>query len=319
MTAQRPFKLFTGNANPELASKIAEGLGVHLGDCNSTAFSDGETRFELNENVRGIDVYVVQPTCAPANKNLMELLIMGDTFMRASARSVCAVLPYYGYARQDRKSAPRTPITAKLVADLISTAGYTRAITVDLHAGQIQGFFNFPVDHIFFGTPVALPFFKDRKLTGEGVTIVSPDVGGTVKARVLAKRLKCGLAIVDKRRDAPNKAKAMNLIGEVEGKVAILFDDIIDTAGTLSQAVGLLRDNGAKQVIACATHPVFSGPALERLNDAQFDEIIVSDTIPLREEAKTLKNLRILTMAPLIGETIQRIQTDDSVSALLGE
>jgi ribose-phosphate pyrophosphokinase len=244
----------------------------------------------------------------------MELLIMGDALKRASARSLCAVIPYYGYSRQDRKTAPRTPITAKLIANLISAAGFNRVITVDLHAGQIQGFFDFPVDHLF-GSFVIKPYLRELGL-GSDVTIVSPDAGGTERARIMAKALQAPLAIVDKRRSGPNEAKAMNLIGEIKGRVAIVIDDMIDTAGTLLEATKLLRREGASQVMACATHGIFSGPSAQRLTEAAFDKLIVTDTIPLREELKKLSNLHVLSVAPVIAETILRNQNNDSVSDL---
>jgi len=311
---ERPFKIFAGNSNPELAQKIADILGTKLGERKLSKFSDGEIHCEIQENVRGVDAYVIQSTCHPCNTNLMELLIMGDALRRASTRSICAVLPYYGYSRQDRKTAPRTPITARLVADLITAAGFNRVAAVDLHAGQIQGYFHFPVDHIF-GSPVVVPYLIQKYGT-KSVTVVSPDAGGTERARIVAKKLDAPLAIVDKRRSGPNEAKAMNLIGEVAGQVAILVDDMIDTAGTLTEGIRLLREQGAAKIVACATHPVFSGLAFQRLSEANIDEIIVSDTIPLQESFKKLKNLTVLTTAPLIAETIRRIQRNDSVSAL---
>ena len=311
---ERPYVVFSGSSNLPLAQKIASHLGVTLGKRILNTFSDGEIHCELQENSRGLDAYVIQSTSNPTNTNLMELLIMGDALRRASARSTCAVIPYYGYSRQDRKTAPRTPITARLVADLITAAGFDRVITVDLHAGQIQGFFNFPVDHLF-GSFVVQEEIK-KKFLEVPVTVVSPDAGGTERARIMAKALNAPLAIVDKRRSGPNEAKAMNLIGDVAGRVSILLDDMIDTAGTLSEASRLLKQHGASKIIACASHAVFSGPALERLQSAGFDEIIVSDTIPLQEGFKKLNNLTVLTVAPLIAETILRNQRNDSVSAL---
>lgn len=314
INTERPFKIFSGNATPELAQRIAEKLEVSLGDRKLDRFSDGEIQCEIHENVRGLDAYVVQSTCEPCNMNLMEMLIMGDALRRASTRSLCAVLPYYGYARQDRKVAPRTPITAKLVANLLTTAGYNRAIVYDLHAGQIQGFFDYPVDHLF---PSAVgPQELKNRFEGEEMTIVSPDAGGVERARIFAKALNSPLAIVDKRREGPNQAKAMNLIGEVAGRTAIIIDDIVDTAGTLCEAVRLLKQEGASKVVAFASHGVFSGPACERLEKADIDEIIISDTIPLREEFKKLKNLSVLSVAPLFAECIRRIQRNDSVSEL---
>ncbi len=313
--SERPFKIFSGNSNIPLAQSVAETLGTKLGKRVLDTFSDGEIQCEIQENVRGLDVYVVQSTCQPTNTNLMELLILGDALRRASVRSICAVTPYYGYSRQDRKTAPRTPITARLVADLISAAGFNRLIALDLHAGQIQGFFHFPVDHLF-GSPVSYPHLA-KKYGDADLTVVSPDAGGTERARIMAKRLNAPLAIVDKRRSGPNEAKAMNLIGEVAGRVAVVVDDMIDTAGTLTQAARLLKEKGASKVVACATHGILSGKALERLSDASLDEIVISDSIPLQEGFKKLKNLTVLTVAPIVAETIRRIQRNDSVSGLL--
>lgn len=311
----RAFRIFSGSASQDLGASIASHLGMPLGQSLISTFADGESRFEIRENVRGLDIYIVQSTSNPVNHNLMELLVMCDAFKRASVRSICAVLPYYGYSRQDRKPAPRTPITARLVADLIQTAGFNRLISVDLHAGQIQGFFNFPVDHLFSMNVLYQGIKND--LDGRNLTVVSPDAGGTERARVMAKFFKAPLAIVDKRREAPNQAKAMNLIGDVAGRTALLLDDMIDTAGTLLQAATLLKEKGAEEVWACASHGVFSGPALERLSDPALDRIVVTDTIPLKEGFKKLKSLRVVTVAPLIAETILRIQRNDSVSALL--
>ncbi|MBS1983759.1 MAG: ribose-phosphate pyrophosphokinase [Bdellovibrionales bacterium] len=311
----RPFKVFAGSSNPSLAEEIVTLLGSKLGERKLSTFSDGEIQCEIRENVRGLDTYVVQSTCNPANTHLMELLILGDALRRASVRSACAVIPYYGYSRQDRKTAPRTPITAKLIADLITAAGFNRVIAVDLHAGQIQGFFHFPVDHLF-GSPVMVPYLK-QQYSNKEVTIVSPDAGGTERARIMAKFMGAPLAIVDKRRSGPNEAKAMNLIGEVRGRVAIIVDDMVDTAGTLTEAVRLLRNEGAAEVVACMSHGIFSGPALTRLKDAQLNEIIVTNTIPLSEGIKNLSNLRVLTVAPMVAETIRRIQCNASVSAIL--
>lgn len=313
----RPYKIFSGSSNPALAEKIAEILDTKLGERLLRTFSDGEIHCEIKENVRGLDTYIVQSTCSPANTHLMELLIMGDALRRASVRSVCAVVPYYGYSRQDRKTAPRTPITARLVADLITATGFNRVIAVDLHAGQIQGFYQMPVDHLF-ATPVLFPYLK-QQYEGQQITVVSPDAGGTERARIMARFLNCPLAIVDKRRSGPNEAKAMNLIGEVRDRVAIILDDIADTAGTLLEASNLLRREGAAQVVACATHPVFSGPALDRLKEAKFNEIVVSDSIPLADTFKTLNNLKVLSVAPIVAETIRRNQRNESVSALLEE
>ncbi len=311
---ERPFKIFSGSSNPQLAQAIADKLGVELGKRVLRTFSDGEIHCEIQENVRGHDAFVIQSTSSPCNTNLMELLILGDALRRASTRSVCAVIPYYGYARQDRKTAPRTPITARLVADLITAAGFNRVICMDLHAGQIQGYFDFPVDHLF-GSAVSFPYLS-QKYSSQPVTIVSPDAGGTERARIMAKMFDAPLAIVDKRRSGPNEAKAMNLIGEVRGRCAILLDDMIDTAGTLTEAARLLKAEGASKIVACASHGVFSGAALERLSGADFDEVVVTDTIPLQESFKKLKNLTVLTVAPLVAETIRRNQRNESVSSL---
>jgi ribose-phosphate pyrophosphokinase len=311
----RPFKIFAGSSNLPLAEKISAHLKKPLGKVSIKRFLDDECFCEIQENIRGHDVYIIQSTSNPVDRNLMEMLILGDAAKRASARSICAVTPYYGYSRQDRKSAPRTPITARLVADLITAAGFNRVISLDLHAGQIQGFFNLPFDHLF-GSTVSYPYLS-KKYAGEEVTIVSPDAGGTERARIMAKLFKAPLAIVDKRRSAPNEAQAMNLIGEVSGRVAIIVDDMIDTAGTLTEAARLLKENGSTQVVAVASHGIFSGPAYERMQAAHLDEIVVSDSIPLQDNFKKLKNLKVLTVGPLIAETIERIQRNDSVSALL--
>lgn len=314
LAPERPFKIFSGSSNLSLAEKVAAQLHTKLGARKLSIFSDGEIQCEIQENVRGIDAYVVQSTCNPSARNIMELLIMGDALRRASTRSLCAVLPYYGYARQDRKVLPRTPISAKLVADLITTAGYNRVIAYDLHANQIQGFFDYPVDHLFPSAVAPQELLKRFK--GRDITIISPDAGGVERARIFAKMMDAPLAIVDKRRSGPNEAKAMNLIGEIRGRLAIVVDDIIDTAGTLCESVRLLRDEGAIGVVAFASHGVFSGPAYERLASAELDEILITDTIPLQEDIKKLKNLSVLSIAPLLAETVRRIQRNDSVSAL---
>ncbi len=307
-------KIFSGNSNPDLALKICAGLGVSLGAARVRRFSDGEIMVEIGENVRGRDVYVVQSTCAPTNDNLMELLIITDALKRASAATITAVIPYYGYARQDRKAAPRTPITAKLVADLITTAGINRVVTIDLHAGQIQGFFNIPVDNLY-AAPVILNYLKDR-FKGEQVVMVSPDAGGTERARAFAKRLEYSLAVIDKRRSGPNVAEVMHLIGDVRDKVAIILDDMVDTAGTLTQAAKALKANGAKSVFACATHGVLSGPAIERINASDIEEIVLTDTIPANSEGVATSKVRILSVAELLAEAIRRIHEDESVSSL---
>jgi ribose-phosphate pyrophosphokinase len=307
-------KMFCGNSNPALAEKICVNLGVPLGLAKVKNFSDGEIMVEIGENVRGRDIYVVQSTCFPTNNNLMELLIMMDALKRASAATITAVIPYYGYARQDRKVAPRTPITSKLVADLITTAGADRMVTIDLHAGQIQGFFNIPVDNLY-AAPVILDYLKNS-FNHNNIVMVSPDAGGTERARAFAKRLGCTLAIIDKRRTKPNEAEVMHLVGDVKGKIAVILDDMIDTAGTLTQAAGALRQHGASKIYACATHGVFSGPALERINNSDIEEVVITDTISQTDkEAKTSK-IKVLSIAPLLAETIRRIHEDESVSSL---
>lgn len=307
-------RVFTGNSNPVLAQKICDCLHVPLGSARVRTFSDGEIMIEITENVRGRDVYIIQSTCAPTNNNLMELLIMTDALKRASAATITAVMPYYGYARQDRKAAPRTPITAKLVADLITTAGVDRVVTIDLHAGQIQGFFNIPVDNLY-AAPVILDYLKTR-FQGEKVVMVSPDAGGTERARAFAKRLECTLAVIDKRRTGPNVAEVMHLIGDVRGKVAIILDDMIDTAGTLTQAAKALKENGASAIYACATHGVLSGPAIERINNSDIEEIVLTDTIPQGDKEQQTGKVRMLSVANLLAEAIRRIHEDESVSSL---
>jgi len=306
-------KLFTGNANRPLAEEIAQYLHVPLGDAEVSRFSDGEVFVQINENVRGADVFVVQPTCPPVNDSLMELLIMTDALKRASSHRITAVLPYYGYARQDRKVQPRVPITAKLVADLLEAAGVDRVLTLDLHAGQIQGFFNVPVDHLFAGPVVMIDYLRKKDLRDP--VIVSPDAGGVERARAIAKRLDAGLAIIDKRREGPNSAVAMHLIGEVSGHDAIVIDDMIDTAGTLVQAVGALAREGARRILACGVHPVLSGPAIERIKASALEEVVVTNSIPV-PDAKRTARITVLTVAPLLGEAIQRIHDEESVSTL---
>ena len=306
--------VFTGNANPALAERVVHHLGIPLGKVHVGRFSDGETLVEIMENVRGRDVFVLQPTCAPSNDNLMELLVMMDAIKRASARRVTAVMPYYGYARQDRR--PRTArvaITAKVVADMITVAGANRVLTMDLHADQIQGFFNIPTDNIY-AAPVLLGEIWRNKY--QDLLVISPDVGGVVRARAMAKHLEAGLAIIDKRRPRPNEAKVMNIIGEVEGHTCVLMDDLVDTANTLCEAAAALKDHGAVRVVAYCTHAVLSGPAVERIENSQLDELVVTDTIPLRPEAKACRRIRQLTVAELLAETMRRIANDDSVSSL---
>jgi ribose-phosphate pyrophosphokinase len=307
-------RVFTCNSNPGLAQKICDSLGVPLGSARVRTFSDGEVMVEIGENVRGRDVYVIQSTCAPTNNNLMELLVMTDALKRASAATITAVMPYYGYARQDRKAAPRTPITAKLVADLITTAGVDRVVTIDLHAGQIQGFFNIPVDNLY-AAPVILNHLKNR-FSGEQVVMVSPDAGGTERARAFAKRLGCTLAVIDKRRTGPNVAEVMHLIGDVRDKAAIILDDMIDTAGTLTQAAKALKENGARSIYACATHGVLSGPAIERINNSDIEQIVLTDTIPLGDKGQLTSKITMLSVSELLAEAIRRIHEDESVSSL---
>jgi ribose-phosphate pyrophosphokinase len=306
-------RIFSGNANLDLARKICGNLGVPLGKANVTTFSDGETRVEINENVRGMDVFIIQSTCTPVNVTCMELLIMIDAMKRASADRITAVIPYYGYARQDRKVAPRAPISAKLIADLITTAGANRVLSMDLHAGQIQGFFNIPVDNLF-ATPVLLEYIKKR--FQEDTVIVSPDTGGVERARAFGKRLGATLAIVDKRREGPNEAQVMNIIGDIKNKKVIILDDLIDTAGTVVQAANALKEAGAVDVSVCATHPVLSGPAIERLENSDIKEVIVTDTIPLHEQAQICKRIKVLSVSGLLSEAVRRIYYNDSVSSL---
>jgi ribose-phosphate pyrophosphokinase len=312
--AVKRFCLFTGNANPELAAEIAKVLDTPLGEARVSRFSDGETFCEIRENVRGLDTYVIQPTCSPVNDNLMELLIMCDALRRASAAAITAVIPYYGYARQDRKVAPRTPITSKLVADLIVTAGVSRVLCVDLHAGQIQGFFNIPLDHLY-----ALPVFLDDYLKvrfGKDSVFVAPDAGGVERTRAYSKRLGASLAIIDKRRERANVSEVMHLIGDVEGKDCIIVDDLIDTAGTLCNAAKAVMDGGARSVVACATHGVLSGPALQRIDESVLSEVVVTNSILHSEEARASKKIKFLSIGRLLGEAIRRIHNSDSVSSL---
>ena len=306
-------RIFSGNANIALATKICQHLGVSLGKANVTTFSDGETRVEINENVRGMDVFIIQSTCPPVNVTCMELLIMIDALKRASADRITAVIPYYGYGRQDRKVAPRAPITAKLLADLITAAGANRVLSMDLHAGQIQGFFNIPVDNLF-ATPVLFDYMKKNYI--DGTVVVSPDTGGVERARAFGKRLGASLAIIDKRREGPNEAEVMNIIGSVKGKRIIILDDMIDTAGTVVQAARAMKEAGALEVSICCTHPVLSGPALERIEDSEIKEVIVTDTIPLSDRAKTCKKIKVLSVSGILGEAVRRIYYNDSVSSL---
>jgi ribose-phosphate pyrophosphokinase len=305
--------VFTGRANPDLAAKIADCLGIRLGQIKLMNFSDGEQYCQILENVRGRDVFVIQPTCQPVNDNLMEILLILDALKRASAQRINAVIPYYGYARQDRKDKPRVPITSRLVADLLETVGVDRIICVDLHAAQIQGFFNVPVDHLF-----AAPIFVDhfRQMAIKNLTVVSPDAGGVERARAYAKRLKAELAIVDKRREAANVAEVMNVIGDVKKRNCVIVDDMIDTGGTLCETVEALLKKGAKRVYACATHAVLSGPAVERLKASSITRLFVTDTIPVGDKSKRCKKIEVLSVAPLLGEAIRRIHDESSVSSL---
>ncbi|MBU1001035.1 MAG: ribose-phosphate pyrophosphokinase [Proteobacteria bacterium] len=305
-------KIMTGSANPKLASEICDHLGCELTQCLTDTFSDGEIRVEIGSNVRGADVFLVQPTCAPVNFHLMEMCIVLDALKRASVGRVTAIVPYYGYARQDRKVAPRAPITAKLVADFLTVAGIDRLVTVDLHAGQIQGFFNLPVDNLY-AAPVLLAHLRT---TDDDLVIVSPDAGGVERARAYAKRLGAGLAIIDKRRDAPNQARAMNVIGDVKGKTAIVLDDMIDTAGTIVAAADVLMENGAKNCIACATHAVLSGPAVERLENSLYSQVVVTNSIPLNDKVEKCSKIKALSLASLLGKAIHNIHTESSVSVL---
>jgi ribose-phosphate pyrophosphokinase len=307
-------KIFAGNSNPPLAAEISRYLDLPLGNAIVDTFSDGESKVEIKENVRGADVFVLQSTSAPGNNNLMELLLMLDAFKRASAMRITAVMPYYGYARQDRKVVPRVPISAKLVADLITTAGASRMLTMDLHSGQIQGFFDIPVDNVY-ATPVLLEHLKKR-LNQNEVTIVSPDAGGVERARAIATRLDASLAIIDKRRVGPNVVAEMNIIGEAQDRVAILVDDMIDTAGTLTLAAGALKKEGAKKIIGCCTHAVLSGPAIQRIEESALEELIVTNTISLSSQAQGCRKIKTLSVAHLIGEAIRRTHEEESISSL---
>jgi ribose-phosphate pyrophosphokinase len=306
-------KVFSLNSNVPLAREIAKFIGVELGKSSVTRFSDGEIQINIEESIRGCDVYVIQSTSGPVNEHIMELLIMIDALKRASAKTINIVMPYYGYARQDRKARAREPITAKLVANLLETAGATRVICLDLHAPQIQGFFDIPIDHLM-GVPILSEYFKNKELNGD-IVIVSPDHGGVTRARKMAERLKAPIAIIDKRRPRPNVAEVMNIVGNIEGKVAILIDDIIDTAGTITLAANALVENGALEVYACCTHPVLSGPAIDRIQNSKIKELVVTNSIALPEEKKIDKIIN-LSVAPLIGEAIIRVHEEQSVSTL---
>jgi ribose-phosphate pyrophosphokinase len=308
----KELKVFTGNANPKLAEEIAQNLGLKLGEVSVGRFSNGEIFVNITESVRGADIFVVQPTCAPVNDSLVEILIMIDAFRRASANRITAVIPFYGYARQDRKTRPREPISAKLVANLLTSAGADRILTMDLHAGQIQGFFDIPVDHLS-GIPILADYFIKKEL--EDVVVVSPDLGGVTRARDFAERMQVPIAIVDKRRPEPGVAEVMNIIGKVRDKNIIIIDDMIDTAGTLVTGAETLLERGAKQVYACCTHPVLSGKAIERIAASSISEVVVTNTIPLSERQK-INKITCLSVAPLIADTIRRVHEDLSVSIL---
>ena len=309
--------VFAGNANPKLAAEVVRRLNISLGRANVGRFSDGEINVEIQEHVRGKDVFILQSTCAPTNENLMELLVMVDALKRASAARITAAIPYFGYSRQDRRvRSARVPIAAKLVADLLAAAGVHRVLTMDLHAEQIQGFFNIPVDNIY-SLPIMLADVWKKDF--EDLMVVSPDVGGVVRARALAKRLECDLAIIDKRRPKANVSEVMNIIGEVEGRTCVLMDDMVDTAGTLCKAASALKDHGAKKVLAYCVHPVLSGTAVSRINDSALDELVVTDTIPLTKEASASPRIRQLSVADVLAETIRRISNEDSVSSLFIE
>lgn len=308
-------RIFSGNSNKAFAEKVANGVGIPLGKSDISSFADGEVQVEIHESVRGSDVFVIQSTCPPVNQNYMELFIMMDSLKRASASSVTAVIPYFGYARQDRKVAPRAPISAKCVADLLSTSGADRIVTIDLHSAQIQGFFNCPVDHLF-AIPTIARSWREHMGYGDQFVVVSPDAGGVERARAFAKRAECPIAIIDKRRSGPNEAKALHLIGDVQGKDAIIVDDMIDTAGTLVQAVDSLLKNGAKRVFAIATHPIFSGPAIQRISESGLEKVWVTDTVPLSEQGKQCSKIEVVSVSKVFAEAIKRIYSHDSVTSL---
>ena len=311
-------KIFSGSSNKQFAEGVAQCAGVKLGRSEVSRFADGEIQCEIHESVRGDSVFVIQSCCPPVNQNYMELFIMLDALKRASAKEVTAVIPYYGYARQDRKVAPRAPISAKCMADLLTTAGATRVVCVDLHAAQIQGFFNCPVDHLF-GIPTLAQNWKEQYGKGDDFVVVSPDAGGVERARAFAKRINCSMAIIDKRRSGPNEAKALRLIGDVENKTAIIVDDMIDTAGTLTQAVDTILKNGAKSVFAVATHALFSGPAIGRIQESGLEKVLITDTIPLSEAGQECGKIGVISMAPVVAEALLRIYGNASVSSLFDD
>jgi ribose-phosphate pyrophosphokinase len=305
--------LIAGNAHKSLAESVAQELKMPLCDLKSTKFSDGELSVQIDQNVRGEDVFVIQPTCTPVNDNIIELLLIIDALKRASAKRITAVITYYGYARQDRKVQPRVPISSKLIADLLTAAGANRILTVDLHAGQIQGFFNIPVDHLY-ASPTIVDYLKGKGL--KDLVVVSPDAGGVERARAFAKRLDASLAIIDKRREKANVSEVMNVIGDVKGHTTVLIDDMIDTAGTIVQAAKALKEQGAKEVYAACSHAVLSGPALERLNNSELEEVIVTNTLPLEEKEKLCPKLKVLDIAPMLAEAIKRINEESSINSL---
>lgn len=307
-------KLFTGTSNTELAREVAKYLNLDLGDTTVSTFSDGEIMVRLNENARGSDAFVIQSTCTPVNDNIMQLLLIIDALKRASAERITAVIPYYGYARQDRKVQPRVPISAKMVADLITAVGTNRVLTVDLHAGQIQGFFNIPVDNLY-AAPVLIDYIK-KKYVSDSLVVVSPDAGGVERARAFAKRLNCSIAIIDKRREKANECEVMNVIGDVDNKDTLLIDDMVDTAGTMTQAANALRQQGAKRVSAACTHAVLSGAAIERINNSALEELIVTNTIPMDGKLALCKKLKVLSIASLLGDAVKRIHEESSISSL---
>jgi ribose-phosphate pyrophosphokinase len=313
MALEQEMKLFGGTSNPTLTSEVCDYLGIEPGKIIAKTFSDGETQVEIGENIRGRDVFILQSTCTPVNDNLMQLLIIMDAFRRASAKRITAVIPYYGYGRQDRKVKPRVPISAKLVADLITVGGANRVVSMDLHAGQVQGYFNIPVDNIYVA-PILLKYIRAN--FQNDLVMVSPDAGGVERARAFAKRLNASLAIIDKRRETPNVSEAMNIIGDVEGKISIILDDMVDTAGTLAQASMALKQRGTASIHACCTHPVLSGPAIKRIEESPIDSLVVTNTIPLNEMAKGCGKIIVLSVAELLAETVKRIYNSDSVSTL---
>ena len=309
-------RVFSGNANPELACKIAHHLGLPLGRLHVARFADGEVQVKIDESARGMDVFIVQPTCAPVNETLMEMLILTDAFRRASARRITLVMPYYGYARQDKKIKPREPVTARLVADLITTAGAHRVLSIDLHAKQIQGFFQLPLDHLYAG-PLLGSYFTEEGLTNHDTVVVSPDVGGVGRARGLAEMLHAPLAIIAKRRPEPNQVEIMEIIGDVRGKTCVMVDDMIDTGGSVVSGACALMDRGARRIVACCTHAVLSGPAVDRIENSPIAELIITDTIPLSEEKRARSSkIKVISVAPLLANAIRRIHKDDSVSEL---